>query len=133
MMTHFDHLAVAINTGTNIPSVAHPQRAGRLPVPADQRPRPGHPPVLPAAWSSLALPYTITMSIHRLGRYLLLLLVAARHNANAKGPRAAARGPLLPTCGARGIPPGFRRRTKNSPGISESTGRINEEPALFSI
>ena len=39
----FDLLAVAINTGTNIPSVATPEWPGRVPVPAHLDPRPADP------------------------------------------------------------------------------------------
>jgi len=62
MMTHFDHLAVAINTGTNIPSVATPngQAAFLFLLTSALAP------VIRLSYGRmvvLALPYTITMSI----------------------------------------------------------------------
>jgi NhaB family Na+:H+ antiporter len=62
MMTHFDHLAVAINTGTNIPSVATPngQAAFLFLLTSALAP------VIRLSYGRmvvLALPYTITMSL----------------------------------------------------------------------
>ncbi|MGE4192998.1 MAG: sodium/proton antiporter NhaB [Pseudodesulfovibrio sp.] len=62
LMTHFDHLAVAINTGTNIPSVATPngQAAFLFLLTSALAP------VIRLSYGRmvvLALPYTITMSI----------------------------------------------------------------------
>ena len=61
-MKHFDHLAVAINTGTNIPSVATPngQAAFLFLLTSALAP------VIRLSYGRmvwLALPYTITMSI----------------------------------------------------------------------
>jgi NhaB family Na+:H+ antiporter len=62
MMTHFDHLAVAINTGTNIPSVATPngQAAFLFLLTSALAP------VIRLSYGRmvvLALPYTVTMSL----------------------------------------------------------------------
>ena len=62
LMTHFDHLAIAINTGTNIPSVATPngQAAFLFLLTSALAP------VIRLSYGRmvvLALPYTITMSI----------------------------------------------------------------------
>ena len=46
VITQLDTLAVSINTGTNIPSVATPNGQARVPVPADLGPGSGHPAVL---------------------------------------------------------------------------------------
>ena len=43
IINNFDKLAVAINTGTNIPSVATPNGQGGVPLPAHFRPGTGHP------------------------------------------------------------------------------------------
>ena len=85
LMTHFDHLAVAINTGTNIPSVATPNGQAAFLFLLTLGAGPGHPPVLrPHGRPGPALHHHHVH--HRPGRHLLLLLVASGSIKTTKGP-----------------------------------------------